>query len=1015
MERLHFTKPGQPLARELSDRIAAAQSDDPTQRVTVIAPSYIAAHTLRYSVTQTLNRGLFNVEFVTLVKLLNELFKLTDAERKPRLSGLISRELAREAALQVQSSDDWPKFTSESNFVDRLVGTFNELDPIPSETVNAKLLGKLNSVPKALQHYRASRSKFNTNYDIVNAILPKIEQGENNPLQHFGRIILIVAEIPRPFQVEFATRLANYSQTETIIATGGDERTNEKLSELFKFKFPSTKSTTVNRPHFLITRNYSEEITEVARRVKQLAKDKGVKPHRVAIFCPTRPYVERVTAELEHHYEIPVSKPNMDGDAFRAEIRFLETWDILNLNKELNFQSLKEWLLSVPLKDPNDNKPIPANLWVSILNEINTGRPELWQTNLTKYLNRLKSKLDKEDTTTQRKALANRITEAERFYKFLPVLELDLKQTRTPNSPHSTIATNLINLLKRYLATLNETPVPYSQAVILQLGELEDLLGGGVSSRHFIQSAVLELKHRGQFITPNDGVFVTRLSDCVGAFFDAIFILGMEEGIYPSFGQPNSFLDDTLRDKVEPRQHILPRFELRQARQRNLLRTFVNSAANVYLIWPRRTGSEQAFPSVWFDELMRETISTKADTEQSVSSDKNNILETSNFAIDLNRADALRRNMDSSASPAEYTLFNLAITRALNQNQLGNHYASRPPQVKLALDTLRAHRTWTDWNHYEGNLADHFQLQTPLSTSVSALTKFLRCPYHYFLDYVLGINSQEEDSETDRIKPKDLGTLVHLILSELMQLPYNSQDTPQSYRERITKILDGAERRYNVGYRALWRIYKQNILGKYKIWFSTHKRVYEDGWRTKWAEHRFAFSPKLAEQATEPAEVAEALKFLDGKIELRGSVDRLDIHKDDPTRVLIVDYKTGSSARKQTLLQLGVYSLVAQELLNAKKIAAGYWFVMEAPSDGMVKRDEKPISDELTTTVMIIESTYKAIHAGLFIPNCSVCVNQRSTFGFTATRQEFLKQEQKKKDRNLEQILEVINPKIGHW
>ena len=60
--------------------------------------------------------------------------------------------------------------------------------------------------------------------------------------------------------------------------------------------------------------------------------------------------------------------------------------------------------------------------------------------------------------------------------------------------------------------------------------------------------------------------------------------------------------------------------------------------------------------------------------------------------------------MDSSASPAEYTLFNLAITRAVDQNQLGNHYATRPLQVKLALDTLRAHRTWTDWNHYEGNL-----------------------------------------------------------------------------------------------------------------------------------------------------------------------------------------------------------------------------------------------------------------------------------------------------------------------
>ena len=335
MERLHFTKPGQPLARELSDRIAAAQSTDPTQRVTVVAPSYIAAHTLRYSVTQTLNRGLFNVEFVTLVKLLNELFKLTDAERKPRLSGLISRELAREAALKVQSSDDWHRFVSEHSFVNRLVGTFNELDPIPSETVNAKLLGKLNPVAKALKHYRVSRSKFNINQDIVHTLLPQIEQGENNPLQHFGRIILIVTEIPQPFQVEFVTRLANYKQTETIIATGGDERTDKTLAELFKFELPPTSSITVNRPRFITTRNYSEEVTEVARRVKQLAKDKSIKPHRVAILCPDGSYVERVTAELEHHHQIPVAKPGVDGDAFRAEIRFLETYSNPEFRTEL--------------------------------------------------------------------------------------------------------------------------------------------------------------------------------------------------------------------------------------------------------------------------------------------------------------------------------------------------------------------------------------------------------------------------------------------------------------------------------------------------------------------------------------------------------------------------------------------------------------------------------------------------------------------------------------------------------
>ena len=1010
MERLHFTKPGQPLARELSDRIAAAQSTDPTQRVTVVAPSYIAAHTLRYSVTQTLNRGLFNVEFVTLVKLLNELFKLTDAERKPRLSGLISRELAREAALQVQSSDDWHKFVSEHSFVNRLVGTFNELDPIPSETVNAKLLGKLKPVAKALKHYRASRSKFNINQDIVHTLLPQIEQGENNPLQHFGRIILIVTEIPQPFQVEFVTRLANYKQTETIIATGGDERTDKTLAELFKFEFPPTSSITVNRPRFITTRNYSEEVTEVARRVKQLAKDKSIKPHRVAILCPDGSYVERVTAELEHHHQIPVAKPGINGDAFRAEIRFLETYS--NLNSELNFKSIKEWLLSAPLKDPNDNKPIPANLWVSILNEINTGRPERWETNLTRYLNQLKHKLDKEDTTSQRKVLVNRINEVERFLKFLPKLKLDLEQTRMPNSPRSTIATNLNNLLKLYLATLNETPVPYSQTVLLQLGELEDLLGSGVSSRHFIQSAVLELKRRGQFITPNDGVLVTQLSDCVGAVFDAVFILGMEEGIYPNFGQPNSFLDDTLRDKIEPRQHILPRFELRQARQRNLLRTFVNSAANVYLIWPRRSGLDQTFPAVWFVELMRETIDPNINVEQLVNLDEKSPLEIPNFALDLNRADTLRRNMDSSASPAEYTLFNLAITRALSQNQLGNHYASRPPQVKLALDTLRAHRTWTDWNHYEGNLAGNFQLKTPLGTSAAAITKFINCPYHYFLDYELGINSQEEDSETDRIKPKDLGILVHQILNELMRQSYDPQDTPQSYKERIIKILERNERKYNVGYRALWRIYKQKIIEQYETWFNTHKQTHEAGWRTKWAEQKFGFASK---PVTEPTERAAALKLLDGKVELRGSVDRLDIHKDDPTRVLVVDYKTGSSTRKQTLLQLGVYSLAARALLQADDITAGYWFVMEAPLDGTVKRDEKPISDELDTTVKIIKGVYKAIHAGLFIPNCAVCVNKRTTLGFNPARQEFLKQDQLTRNPSLKQVLEAIDSKVGRW
>ena len=88
---------------------------------------------------------------------------------------------------------------------------------------------------------------------------------------------------------------------------------------------------------------------------------------------------------------------------------------------------------------------------------------------------------------------------------------------------------------------------------------------------------------------------------------------------------------------------------------------------------------------------------------------------------------------------------------------------------------------------------------------------------------------------------------------------------------------------------------------------------------------------------------------------------------------------------------------------------------MEAPLDGTVKRDEKPISDELDTTVKIIKGVYKAIHAGLFIPNCSVCVNQRGTLGFNPARQEFLKQDQLTRNPNLKQVLEAIDSKVGRW
>ncbi|MDO8689571.1 MAG: PD-(D/E)XK nuclease family protein, partial [Dehalococcoidia bacterium] len=324
----------------------------------------------------------------------------------------------------------------------------------------------------------------------------------------------------------------------------------------------------------------------------------------------------------------------------------------------------------------------------------------------------------------------------------------------------------------------------------------------------------------------------------------------------------------------------------------------------------------------------------------------------------------------------------LARWRAKRRGIEGHFLVSHSTALARALDLDRARRgsEFTEWDGKAHAAAGRSrQLAVGGVLSASRLEKWARCPFGYYLTYVLRLSVLETPEEITAISALDRGTLMHSILERLVRESGVAGDLPDyglpwndRHVERALAIAEDefgqAEARGITGRALLWDAAKEEMRQDLMLFLDEDSRARAvDGLRPHRVEFRFGFNQA---GSLSPIE----LKLPGGvTLRFRGAVDRIDVDASG-SRAMITDYKSGSAFTYRDMgkdplgkgkhLQLPVYALAVRAAMgDAVDVSAQYWFISSRA--GFVRR-EVNLAKEEGRFRQVVAAIASGIQAGVF-------------------------------------------------
>jgi ATP-dependent helicase/DNAse subunit B len=313
----------------------------------------------------------------------------------------------------------------------------------------------------------------------------------------------------------------------------------------------------------------------------------------------------------------------------------------------------------------------------------------------------------------------------------------------------------------------------------------------------------------------------------------------------------------------------------------------------------------------------------------------------------------------------EYFLSNFKDAEKITNKKelLLNFYSNFEKGLKFLEAELKP-----EFNKYCGKLNFLFKSEALLQAeepvySSSRLETMAKCPYKYFLNYVLGVSAPDE-AELDPfswLSPLEQGTLLHSVFELFIKKMIESRDQLDSEEKRrlINKILDEEAEKMRAEV-----IPPSELIYQLKL---------------KELKERTELFLRLIELELKDSEPVYVEKFFDDfllklnsgrKIKLHGKIDRIDSLADGSFR--IIDYKTGGDYsyseqeyfKEGTQLQPAIYSAAFEEKLEAEVREFLYLFVNQrAVKKKYIRKNNR--KEELKEILDILLNTAEA---GAFIP-----------------------------------------------
>ena len=370
------------------------------------------------------------------------------------------------------------------------------------------------------------------------------------------------------------------------------------------------------------------------------------------------------------------------------------------------------------------------------------------------------------------------------------------------------------------------------------------------------------------------GVMVLDAMAARGLSFKALFVLGLNEKVFPRYIREDPFLRDRHRLVLELTLGYKVDGKLQGHDEEALLFRLLSEAAGtrLYLSFQRADGAGRVLGVSPYIETS-DLGGTPVDVLPRRMTDQ------------LAQRPALKRFMPP-AQLAQWMAIHAQDAAGLLEFSGPDAAIFREGTAALAC-TETDQRVLTTFDGLTGVLENHWAALTERGMAPTPLERYAQCPFRYFSADVLRLEPVRMPT-SDIVDVRVLGTFCHSALRRCyeMLLPTGWPEKPVTddtidwcIESAIEEAAAEVERDHRTGHYLLWELAKTSILDVMTAAVDDDTRAYHDA----------PFSPVAFEVVAQGA-IADVPGCGATPLKIRGRVDRVDRHR-DTSALRIIDYK----------------------------------------------------------------------------------------------------------------------------
>ena len=649
-----------------------------------------------------------------------------------------------------------------------------------------------------------------------------------------------------------------------------------------------------NMQLFLAKNQYSE-IEEVAKNIFKLVRDEGYRYRDISIITKNIATYSSLARAIFDKYNIPIfideNRDLNQNIVIQYVLSILEIF-IKNWSYEAVFNYIKTGFSNIDDDDIFKLEKyclkwgIKQNKWKKEFaygnyeekDKAEIERLEQIRKDLVNPLMNLKHKIDENKTVRGiSKAIYEFLVEQQIFEKVQEKIEeLNIIGQVDLANEYENSLQNIIEILDEIVLVFDEDKITidkYNQ--ILKIG--------------FKNSSLTKIPGT------QDQVIMGDVDRSRSHKVKAIFIIGLNDGEFPSVRKDEGFLNDSDRDILKQGGIELAKGTIDKLYEDNfnIYKAFTTAEEKLYLLYSSSDMQGKALrPSMLINKIKK--IYPMIQEQSDVIEKKSEILNKKTTYEELIANLSKLKEQDSIEKiwyyVYDYYKKDAEWNEKLQQSLKGLSYTNIPEKMEQ-----------NNIDRLYGNI---------LVTSISKLERYRSCPFSYYLQYGLKIRPQEEL----KIQTLNTGTFIHEVIDEFFETVKSQvikleEITEEQLSEIINKIIDaklGQNKNYiftsTAKYRALVVRLKKIIKKALKYIIGT---IVQSRFEVLGTEVEFGDKGKY-----KPIR----LTLEDGKrIEIIGKIDRIDTAKGEDGKYLrIIDYK--SSAKNIDLNE--VYAGLQIQLLT---------------------------------------------------------------------------------------------------